>query len=171
MGLEIKDIDLAVAMPSGGIRLAKWLKEQGHTTHGTVVCLSVYNCLTVNTRGDVPAAVTYLRQAFQFVSEQGAVRFDDKVGLIDPHLCVLVEKVFHGPTVERRYDERTTPTATHRLLNVGELAPSLGGAVGFETALRQLDSGIFKGCFLKSVHVAVHFEGQRVAVHDRDAFQ
>ena len=37
MGLEIKDIDMAVAMPSGGIRLAEWLKEQGHTTHGTVV--------------------------------------------------------------------------------------------------------------------------------------
>ena len=37
MGLEIKDIDMAVAMPSGGIRLAEWLKEQGHTTHSTVV--------------------------------------------------------------------------------------------------------------------------------------
>ena len=37
MGLEIKDIDMAVNLPSGGIRLAEWLKEQGHTTHGIVV--------------------------------------------------------------------------------------------------------------------------------------
>ena len=37
MNLEIKDIDMAVNLPSGGIRLAEWLKEQGKTTHGTVV--------------------------------------------------------------------------------------------------------------------------------------
>lgn len=37
MGLEIKDIDMAVNQPSGSICLAEWLKEQGHTTHGTVV--------------------------------------------------------------------------------------------------------------------------------------
>ena len=37
MGLEIKDIDMAVNLPSGGIRLAEWLREQGHTTRSTVV--------------------------------------------------------------------------------------------------------------------------------------
>lgn len=37
MGFEIKDIDMAVNLPSGSIRLAEWLKEQGYTTHGTVV--------------------------------------------------------------------------------------------------------------------------------------
>ncbi len=37
MGLEFKDIDMAVNLPSGGIRLAEWLNEQGHTTHSTVV--------------------------------------------------------------------------------------------------------------------------------------
>jgi len=37
MGLEIKDIDMAVNLPSGGIRLAEWLKQQCATTYGTVV--------------------------------------------------------------------------------------------------------------------------------------
>ena len=32
MGLEIKDIDLAVALPDGGIRLAEWLERNGHTS-------------------------------------------------------------------------------------------------------------------------------------------
>lgn len=32
MGLEIKDIDLAVTMPDGGIRLAEWLERNGHTS-------------------------------------------------------------------------------------------------------------------------------------------
>ena len=36
MGLDIKDINMAVAIPSGGIRLAEWLRDNGHTTHGTV---------------------------------------------------------------------------------------------------------------------------------------
>ncbi len=32
MGLEIKDIDLAVTLPDGGIRLAEWLERNGHTS-------------------------------------------------------------------------------------------------------------------------------------------
>ena len=32
MGLEIKDIDLAVTLPDGGIRLAEWLEQNGHTS-------------------------------------------------------------------------------------------------------------------------------------------
>ena len=32
MGHEIKDIDLAVTLPDGGIRLAEWLEENGHTS-------------------------------------------------------------------------------------------------------------------------------------------
>lgn len=31
MGTEIKDIDISVALPDGGIRLAGWLHEKGHT--------------------------------------------------------------------------------------------------------------------------------------------
>ena len=30
MGTEIKDIDISVALPDGGIRLAMWLHENGH---------------------------------------------------------------------------------------------------------------------------------------------
>lgn len=37
MGLEIKDIDLCVSRPGGGIRLAEWLKEKGLTTKGVTV--------------------------------------------------------------------------------------------------------------------------------------
>lgn len=37
MGLEIKDIDLCVSLPSGGIRFAEWLKEKGLTTKGVIV--------------------------------------------------------------------------------------------------------------------------------------
>lgn len=37
MGMEIKDIDLAVNLPSGGVRLAEWLRDAGHTTHDVVV--------------------------------------------------------------------------------------------------------------------------------------
>lgn len=36
MGHEIKDIDLAVTMPDGGIRLAEWLEENGHTAFHVV---------------------------------------------------------------------------------------------------------------------------------------
>lgn len=32
MGLEIKDIDLAVTLPDGGIKLAEWLEQNGHTS-------------------------------------------------------------------------------------------------------------------------------------------
>ena len=31
MGTEIKDIDISVALPDGGIRLAEWLRDNGHT--------------------------------------------------------------------------------------------------------------------------------------------
>lgn len=31
MGCEIKDIDISVALPDGGIRLAQWLQAEGHT--------------------------------------------------------------------------------------------------------------------------------------------
>ena len=37
MGLEIKDIDLCVSLPGGGIRFAEWLKEKGLTTKGVTV--------------------------------------------------------------------------------------------------------------------------------------
>lgn len=37
MGLEIKDIDLCVSLPDGGIRFAEWLKEKGLTTKGVTV--------------------------------------------------------------------------------------------------------------------------------------
>lgn len=37
MGLEIKDIDLCVSLPDGGIRFAEWLKENGLTTKGVTV--------------------------------------------------------------------------------------------------------------------------------------
>lgn len=37
MGLEIKDIDMCVSLPCGGIRFAEWLKEKGLTTKGVTV--------------------------------------------------------------------------------------------------------------------------------------
>ncbi|MBR5639672.1 MAG: HD domain-containing protein [Muribaculaceae bacterium] len=37
MGSEIKDIDLCVSLPSGGIRFAQWLRENGHTLKGVAV--------------------------------------------------------------------------------------------------------------------------------------
>ena len=37
MGLEIKDIDLCVSLPGGGIRFAEWLKEKDLTTKGVTV--------------------------------------------------------------------------------------------------------------------------------------
>lgn len=37
MELEIKDIDLCVSLPGGGIRFAEWLKEKGLTTKGVTV--------------------------------------------------------------------------------------------------------------------------------------
>ena len=37
MGLEIKDIDLCVSLPGGGIHFAEWLKEKGLTTKGVTV--------------------------------------------------------------------------------------------------------------------------------------
>ena len=37
MGLEIKDIDMCVSLPDGGIRFAEWLNEKGLTTKGVTV--------------------------------------------------------------------------------------------------------------------------------------
>lgn len=37
MGNPIKDVDLVVDLPDGGIRLAEWLKEKGHSTQDVVV--------------------------------------------------------------------------------------------------------------------------------------
>lgn len=37
MGSEIKDIDLCVSLPSGGIRFAQWLRENGQTMKGVTV--------------------------------------------------------------------------------------------------------------------------------------
>ena len=37
MGSEIKDIDLCVSLPSGGIRFAEWLRDNGHTHKGVTV--------------------------------------------------------------------------------------------------------------------------------------
>ena len=37
MGGEIKDIDLCVSLPSGGIRFAEWLCDNGHTHKGVTV--------------------------------------------------------------------------------------------------------------------------------------
>lgn len=37
MGSEIKDIDLCVSLPSGGIRFAQWLRDNGHTYKGVTV--------------------------------------------------------------------------------------------------------------------------------------
>ncbi|MBR2083296.1 MAG: HD domain-containing protein, partial [Muribaculaceae bacterium] len=42
MGLEIKDIDLAVTLPDGGIQLAEWLERNGHTS-GHVVTYPTYH--------------------------------------------------------------------------------------------------------------------------------
>jgi putative nucleotidyltransferase with HDIG domain len=37
MGCEIKDIDLCVSLPSGGIRFAEWLRDNGHAMKGVTV--------------------------------------------------------------------------------------------------------------------------------------
>ena len=37
MGSEIKDIDLCVSLPSGGVRFAEWLRDNGHTHKGMTV--------------------------------------------------------------------------------------------------------------------------------------
>ena len=37
MGSEIKDIDLCVSLPSGGVRFAEWLRDNGHTNKGVTV--------------------------------------------------------------------------------------------------------------------------------------
>ena len=37
MGSEIKDIDLCVNLPSGGVRFAEWLRDNGHTHKGVTV--------------------------------------------------------------------------------------------------------------------------------------
>ena len=37
MGSEIKDIDLCVSLPSGGVRFAEWLRYNGHTNKGVTV--------------------------------------------------------------------------------------------------------------------------------------
>lgn len=37
MGCEIKDLDLCVSLPSGGIRFAEWLRDNGHTHKGVTV--------------------------------------------------------------------------------------------------------------------------------------
>lgn len=37
MGGEIKDVDLCVSLPSGGIRFAEWLCDNGHTQKGVTV--------------------------------------------------------------------------------------------------------------------------------------
>ncbi len=37
LGLPVKDIDLVVDLPNGGINFAKWLYENGHLTHEPVV--------------------------------------------------------------------------------------------------------------------------------------
>ena len=36
MGSEIKDIDLCVSLPSGGIRFAEWLCDNGYTMYTNV---------------------------------------------------------------------------------------------------------------------------------------
>ncbi|MGN1261374.1 MAG: hypothetical protein ACI4UC_09725, partial [Alloprevotella sp.] len=37
MNVKIKDIDLCVSLPEGGIRFAEWLKQKGLTTKGVTV--------------------------------------------------------------------------------------------------------------------------------------
>ena len=37
MGSEIKDIDLCVSLPSGGVRFAEWLRDNGYTQKGVTV--------------------------------------------------------------------------------------------------------------------------------------
>jgi len=37
MGSEIKDIDLCVSLPSGGVRFAEWLRDNGHTQKGVTI--------------------------------------------------------------------------------------------------------------------------------------
>ena len=41
MDKEIKDIDIVVEFPSGGIEFANWMEENGHT-HGSVVTYPTY---------------------------------------------------------------------------------------------------------------------------------
>ena len=41
MGKEIKDIDIVVELPDGGIEFAKWMEENGYT-HGSVVTYPTY---------------------------------------------------------------------------------------------------------------------------------
>ena len=42
MGQEIKDIDLAVTLPDGGIRLAEWLERNGRTYHSKPTAPGIY---------------------------------------------------------------------------------------------------------------------------------
>jgi putative nucleotidyltransferase with HDIG domain len=37
MGSEIKDIDMCVSLPSGGVRFAEWLRDNGHSMKGVTV--------------------------------------------------------------------------------------------------------------------------------------
>ena len=37
MGHEIKDIDMCVSLPSGGVRFAEWLRDNGHAMKGVTV--------------------------------------------------------------------------------------------------------------------------------------
>lgn len=37
MELEIKDLDMCVSLPSGGIRFAEWLKAEKLTTNGVTI--------------------------------------------------------------------------------------------------------------------------------------
>lgn len=37
MGSEIKDIDMCVSLPSGGVRFAEWLRDNGHAMKGVTV--------------------------------------------------------------------------------------------------------------------------------------
>lgn len=41
MNKEIKDVDIVVELPNGGIEFAKWMEENGHT-HGSVVTYPTY---------------------------------------------------------------------------------------------------------------------------------
>ena len=37
MGCEIKDIDLCVSLPSGGVRFAEWMRDNGYAMKGVTV--------------------------------------------------------------------------------------------------------------------------------------
>ena len=41
MNKEIKDVDIVVELPNGGIEIAKWMEENGYT-HGSVVTYPTY---------------------------------------------------------------------------------------------------------------------------------